>query len=343
MTEKNDKLLSVAIPCYNSQAYVRKALDSLLPAGERLEIIIVDDGSTDETATIAAEYVSAYPNIVRYVYKENGGHGDAVMYGVSQATGLYFRVLDSDDWVNTENLIRMLDRLEEERSKKNIFDMVVTNFVYEKVGCKRKKEVRFSSGFPVEKPFTWSDMKDFNIGQYLLMHSITYRLEMLRSCGLRLPKHTFYVDNLYAYYPLPFVKNIFYFDFDIYHYFIGRADQSVNEQQLYRRIDQQVLVANTMFGMHDLDKFTDKHLIRYMSQYMAVLATIVSALYVRMGGKENLKAKKKFWERIETRYKSSYRHIRSIPLIWIIRRNNPITNVLIRAGYAVARRIYHFN
>lgn len=339
----SEKILTVAIPCYNSQDYVTRALDSLIPAGPAIEVIVVDDGSTDRTAEIAKEYVEKYPDIVRYVYKENGGHGDAVMSGIREATGLYYRVVDSDDWYNTDNLIRMITRLSEDRAKGKVYDMVVTNYVYEKVGEKNKKEVGYSSALPVEQEFTWDDMKDFNVGQYMLMHSIAYRLELLRTCGLRLPKHTFYVDNLYAYYPLPFVKSIFYFNFDLYHYFIGREDQSVNEKQLFKRIDQQVLVAYTMFGMHDLDRVENKKLRKYMAQYNAVLAAICSALYVRMGGKENRKKKREFWNRVKSRYHGVYKYMKKFFLIGVVRRTNWFFDSLTMIGYFICRKIYHFN
>ena len=237
----------------------------------------------------------------------------------------------------------MVNRLCEDRSKGTIYDMVVTNYVYEKVGEKNKKEVGYSSALPVEKEFTWDDMKDFNIGQYMLMHSIAYRVEMLKSCGLHLPKHTFYVDNLYAYYPLPYVKSIFYFNFDLYHYFIGREDQSVNEKQLFQRIDQQVLVAYTMFGMHDLDQIQNKKLHKYMTQYNAVLAAICSALYVRMGGAENRKRKREFWDRVKTRYHSTYKYMKKIFLVGLVRRTNVFFDFLTLIGYYICRKIYHFN
>lgn len=343
LSEKNEKLLSIAIPCYNSQDYVKRALDTVVPAADRVEILVVDDGSTDGTADIAREYAEKYPDAVRYLYKENGGHGDAVMYGADHATGFYFRVLDSDDWLNTENLNRMLDRLEEDRNRGVVYDLVLTNYVYEKVGCK-SKEIGYSSALPVDTMFTWEDTKRFNLGQNLLMHSITYRREMLLATGLRLPKHTFYVDNLFAYYPLPFVKSIFYFNFDLYHYYIGRSDQSVCEDQMIKRVDQQVLIANTMYSMHDLKTIKSKKLRRYMAQYVAVISTIVSALYVRKGGKEAMQAKKEFWSRVKTRYGNTYQEVcRMIKPLYFVRTTNWFTSIMINIGYVICRKIFHFN
>lgn len=96
------KLLSIAVPCYNSQDYMRNCVDSLLKGGELVEILIVNDGSKDDTAKIADEYAEKYPTIVRAIHQENGGHGEAVNTGIRNATGFYFKVVDSDDWVNEE-------------------------------------------------------------------------------------------------------------------------------------------------------------------------------------------------------------------------------------------------
>ena len=112
------KLLTVAIPCYNSQAYMAHAIESILPAGNAVEIIIVDDGSKDDTLQIAQDYERRYPDIVRAVHKENGGHGDAVMTGVRNASGRYFKVLDSDDWFDTEAFARTLNHLRRHRRKR---------------------------------------------------------------------------------------------------------------------------------------------------------------------------------------------------------------------------------
>ena len=94
------KLLSIAIPCYNSEAYMEKCIQSLLPGGDEVEILVIDDGSKDRTAEIADEYQEKYPNIVRAIHQPNLGHGGAVNTGIHNAQGLYFKVVDSDDWVN---------------------------------------------------------------------------------------------------------------------------------------------------------------------------------------------------------------------------------------------------
>ena len=101
------KLLSIAIPSYNSEGFMRNCIESLLPGGEEVEIIIVNDGSKDGTGAIADEYAAKYPTIVKAVHQENGGHGEAVNAGLRNATGLYYKVVDSDDWVNEEAYLKI--------------------------------------------------------------------------------------------------------------------------------------------------------------------------------------------------------------------------------------------
>ena len=236
------KLLSIAIPSYNSESYMRNCIESLLPGGEEVEIIIVNDGSKDGTAAIADEYAEKYPTIVKAVHQENGGHGEAVNAGLRAATGLYYKVVDSDDWVNKEAYLKILEKLAELVQTNNMVDMLLSNYVYEKEGKKHKKVMQYRSAFPVDKIFTWDDVKFLHVGQYIMMHSVIYRTQMLKECGLELPKHTFYVDNIFIYHPLPYVKKLYYMDVNFYRYYIGREGQSVQEKVMIGRIDQQISV-----------------------------------------------------------------------------------------------------
>ena len=251
------KLLSIAIPCYNSQDYMRHAIETLLAGGEDVEILVVNDGSKGKTADIAAEYQQKYPTIVRAINKENGGHGDAVMTGLKNATGLYFKVVDSDDWVDEESLKRVLAQLRAFTEQKEEIDMLICNYVYDKVGVKHKHVMQYRHAVPQNRVFGWNETR-FKIGEYLLMHSVIYRTALLNKCGLNLPKHTFYVDELYVYQPLPMVKKMYYMDENLYHYFIGREDQSVQENVMIRRIDQALLVNRMLVTEVDLSKVTNK-------------------------------------------------------------------------------------
>lgn len=291
------KLLSIAIPCYNSESYMRHCIETLLPGGEEVEIIIVDDGSTkDRTAEIADEYAAKYPTIIKAVHQENGGHGEAVNTGLKNATGLYFKVVDSDDWVDAESYRKVLDKLSALVREGNTVDMMICNYVYEKQGAKHKKTVRYTTAFPQDQVFTWSDVKHFHLGQYILMHSVIYRTQMLQSSGLELPKHTFYVDNIFVYYPLPYVKTLYYMDTDLYRYFIGRSDQSVNESVMIGRVDQQIKVNKIMIDQYDLKTIPNVKLRKYMTSYLEIMMTVSSIMLIRSGTQESLEKKKDLWQ-----------------------------------------------
>ena len=133
------KYISFAIPCYNSEAYMAQAIESILPGGEDVEILIVNDGSKDRTSEIGKEYEEKYPGIVKLINKENGGHGDAVNAGLSHASGKYFKVVDSDDWVDRISLMKILNVLKNFEEEEQEVDMLIANYVYEKVGMEHKK------------------------------------------------------------------------------------------------------------------------------------------------------------------------------------------------------------
>lgn len=294
--ERYMKYISFAIPCYNSEAYMEKAINSILVGGEDVEIIVVNDGSKDGTQKIAERYQEKYPTIVKAVEKENGGHGDAVNCGLAHATGKYFKVVDSDDWVDEEALYKILDVLKKFEEEEKQVDMLLANYVYEKEGMEHKKVIEYKNVLPQEEIFGWNDVKHFHLGQYILMHSVIYRTQMLKNCGLELPQHTFYVDNIFVYYPLPYVKNLYYMDLDLYHYFIGRSDQSVNEQVMIGRVDQQIKVNKIMIDQYDLRTIQNPKLRKYMTSYLDIMMTVSSIMLIRSGTQESLDKKKDLWQ-----------------------------------------------
>jgi glycosyltransferase involved in cell wall biosynthesis len=278
---------------------MRHCIESLLPGGEEVEILIVDDGSTkDNTGAIADEYESRYPTICKAIHQENGGHGEAVNAGLRNATGIYFKVVDSDDWVDYSAYMEILNTLRDFVYGEKTLDMLISNFVYEKEGAKRKKVMNYRSALPKNELFDWDDVKVFILGQYILMHSVIYRTDLLKQCGLELPKHTFYVDNIFVYQPLPHVKTMYYLDVNFYRYFIGREDQSVNEQVMIGRIDQQIRVTKLMLGYYDIMKIKQRKLRRYMIRYLEIMMTVSSILAIKSGTEENLEKKRELWQHL---------------------------------------------
>ena len=249
------KYITFTIPCYNSENYMRRCVDSLLVGGEDVEILIIDDGSSDRTGAIADEYEMLYPNIVKAVHKPNGGHGSGVNRGLELAHGLYYKVVDSDDWFDRDAYLKMLDKIKSFEVAQ-FPDLIICNYVYDHLDEGIQKPMNYRNVFPTEKMCNWNTIGHFHPSQYLIMHALMFQTKVLRQSGVKLPEHTFYVDNLFSYQPLPYAKNLYYMDIDLYHYYLGREDQSVNEKVLMKRIDQQIrvteLIANkNFFGVEE--------------------------------------------------------------------------------------------
>lgn len=337
------KYISFAIPCYNSEAYMAQAIESILPGGEDVEILIVNDGSKDRTAEIGKEYEEKYPGIVKLINKENGGHGDAVNAGLSHASGKYFKVVDSDDWVDWISLMKILNVLKNFEEEEQEVDMLIANYVYEKVGMEHKKVIRYDNVLPENQILKWDEIGQFRIGQYILMHSVIYRTDMLKLCQLTLPKHTFYVDNIYVYYPLPHVRTLYYMDVDFYRYFIGREDQSVNEKVMISRIDQQIFVTKTMIDMYELRRIQSKKLRKYMLNYLAIMMTVSSILCIRSKKKENLEKKKELWQYLKQKDYGAFMKIRYGILGQTMNLPGRSGRKVSSMAYVVARRLIGFN
>lgn len=338
------KLLSIAIPCYNSAAYMENCIESLLPGGDEVEILIVDDGSAkDNTAEIADRYEKEYPGICRAIHQENGGHGAAVNAGLSNASGIFFKVVDSDDWVNAEAYKQVLDTLRRFVFGKDTLDMLITNFVYEKQGARHKKVMNYNMALPKNELFTWNDVKVFIAGQYILMHSVIYRTELLRECHLELPRHTFYVDNIFVYEPLPHVEKMYYLDVNFYRYFIGRSDQSVNEQVMIGRIDQQIRVTKLMLGYYDVTKLQNRKLRRYMIRYLEIMMVISSILAIKSGLDENMEKKKELWAHVKKTNPRLYLRLRFGFLGQGMNLPGKGGRTISIAGYKIAQKFFGFN
>jgi len=273
------KLLTVTVPCYNSAEYMEKCIDSLLVGGERDEIIIIDDGSKDQTGEIADRYAEKYPNIVRVIHQENGGHGEGINQGLIHATGTYFKVVDSDD-VMSEDFPAFLDKLEE-CEKNGGTDLAVTNYYYVHTDGIGDRSISYKSVLPAGRIFGWGETKPFRMHQLLTIHSCTFRTELMRRASEPLPKHVFYEDNLMVFRTLPHVERLYYMDADLYRYWIGRPDQSVQAKTMMKRYTHHLLVVEKCFAACHFDSLSHKRLKKYLKHEMFVLFGI-AILYTRM-------------------------------------------------------------
>lgn len=317
------KLLTVTVPCYNSEAYMQKCVDSLLTGGEEVEILIVDDGSHDKTAAIADQYEYDYPGIVRALHQENGGHGEALNTGIKNATGLYFIVVDSDDWVDASACKKVLDKLREFAASPSPVDLLTVNYVLEHADGRPSSVVR-PTLIPKDKVIGWDKISKPKIGKYLAMHSVIYKTEVLRASGLILPKHTFYVDNLMVYLPLTYVKTLYYLDADLYRYFIGRGDQSVTNEMMIKRIDQHIRVNRAMIDSVDLEQVTPKRLRQYLFYDLEILTAITSVYLLMSKTQENIEKEDALWAYIKETKPETYKKLVHRFMGFMLTRKSPI-------------------
>lgn len=275
------RVLTFAIPCYNSAEYMDKCIQSILDGADGaddIQIVIVDDGSTkDDTPAKADEWAERHPDIIEVVHQENGGHGAAVLAGLAEARGTFFKVVDSDDWLDAESLGTLLSTIRETEAAHANIDLFVTNYVYEHVVDGTQHAVGYRGILPQDRVFGWREVGHFGMTRNLLMHALCYRTNTLRDANVPLPSHTFYVDNIYAWVPLPYCDRLYYLDVDMYRYFIGREDQSVNEKVMAGRIDQQRRITRIMMkAYHPYRDIAVAQLRSYMVNYFVIMMAICS-------------------------------------------------------------------
>lgn len=288
------KLLTVTVPCYNSQDYVENCINSLLTGGDRVEIIIINDGSKDNTGAIADAYAAKYPHIVRVIHQENGGHGEGINQGLEYAAGTYFKVVDSDDTLS-QDFPAFLDALEN-CEKQGGVDLVVSNYYYVHSDGVGDRSINYANVLPEGRIFQWRDTKPFQMHQMLTIHSCTFRTEVMRRSGEALPKHVFYEDNLMVCKTLPNVGRMYYMNADLYRYWIGRPDQSVQQNVMSKRYHHQILVTEKCFCSCRLDDIREPMLKRYLKHELFMMFGI-SILFTRLNRTEETDgALEKMWE-----------------------------------------------
>ena len=338
------KLLTVVVPCYNSAAYMDKAIDSLLVGGDELDILIVDDGSKDDTAAIADRYAAAHPSRVRVIHQPNGGHGSGINRCIETAQGIYMKVVDSDDRLDADGLRLLLDTLRQHTEPAEQVDLIVHDYVYDTTDKQATYRMSYRTCIPGNRVLGWADCHHFGIAFQFMIHSLVYRVELLRANGLTLPEHTFYKDNIYIYKPLPWVKKLIYLPRPVYGYNIGRADQSVNEANMVKRLDQLAAMLTRMATSWTLAELNAQP--RPLRGYMLHNA-IAQILNLRMlvclaDTPENNALLDKLWADIRDFDEPLYKKLRNC---WVGRvtrfHTRPGKRILIIA-YRIGRRIVHF-
>ena len=238
-----EKVLSIVIPSYNVERFLRKTLDSFLEESilPEIEVLIVDDGSSDGTANIGKEYEGKYPESFRLISKENGGHGSTINRGIEECRGKYFKVVDGDDWVKTSDFVKLVENLRECHA-----DYVVTNYceVNDQTGeitSVKFKELLIKSDYSGNGNYNGTiPFKEIADKVQIPMHALTIRSEILKKQHIQLDEHCFYVDVEYILYPIPFVETVAYFDLYVYMYRLAQATQSVSMKGYQKHIQNHI-------------------------------------------------------------------------------------------------------
>ena len=334
------KLLSVVVPCYNSQAYLKNCIESLLAGGDRMEIIIVDDGSTDETGKIADTYAAENPGTVIAIHQENSGHGEGINQGILHASGTFFKIVDSDDRLS-EDLPAFLDLLEGEAGQS---DLVFNNFVYVYSEDHSRKVMHYHGLIKPGILQGWDGVKKFPIKRYLMIHSCTFRTEIVRKSGIVLPKHVFYEDNLYLCGVLPYTEKVYYADLDLYLYTIGREGQSVSDEACVRRFRHHLQIAEESFRTCHLDelKRKNKHLYRLQYHQIRMIFCIASTFTRFSKDPDADDLLKDLWKSAyayDKKYAKKLRHSAA----WVLNLPGRFGRSVSHAAHHIAHRIAKFN
>ncbi len=223
-------------------------------------------------------------------------------------------------------------------------DLMMANYVYEHVADNTRNIVDYKGILPEGRVFTWEEIGKFPPNKNILMHSVIYRTEVLRRSGMELPKHTFYVDNIFVYQPLPQVKTIYYMNLDLYRYFIGREDQSVNEANMIKRVDQQLRVTRIMMNAVDVYALPPEQtkLRAYMLNYFSMMMAISSVFLTLDGSQEAFEKKTELWQYLKNHDERVYNKCRH-SVAGACNLPGTLGHKITLWGYHVAQKIFKFN
>ena len=237
----NAKVLSIVVPSYNTSGFLDKNISTLLDERilKELEVLIVDDGSTDDTAEKAGRYEELCPDTVHVISKKNGGHGSVINVGIERAQGMYFKVVDGDDWVDTQNLCRLIRDLEGQDS-----DLVINPYNKVYSGSSKVKMITLASDYGKGILF------DTVCSRYprLEIQSITFRTGLLRGHGIRVRERCFYEDCEYDLFPTPFIDTVTVLDYPVYQYLVGQTGQSVSAFNVLKNHEMHYQVIRDCMG-----------------------------------------------------------------------------------------------
>lgn len=313
------KVLTVLIPVYNMEKYIRQCLDSLVieEIMDKIEVLVVLDGSKDRSINIAYEYAQRFPGTFRIIYKANGGHGSAINTGTMLAAGTYLKVLDSDDWVNQDAFRKLVLFLEETQA-----DIVWSNYYwwFDKNDKKAVQSRHPFSGVEYNKEYSFPEIADRT---FIKMHSMTIRTECVKNSGKMIDEHCYYVDVEFVMYPIPQVKTIVFLDEFLYMYRLGRQGQSMTLERMRRNYRNHEKVLNSLLEFYKDQKETgiDTSYLIYLEKGIAAVLGSHFKIYLSFPCSPKIcKRLKEMDGHMKQEYPDIYKRVDNVS-VWAIRRS----------------------
>lgn len=342
MSNQHAPLITFVVPCYNSAAFMSRAVESLLEANFPCEILLINDGSKDDTSKIAHIYADLF-DCVRAVDQENANWGGVVNTGISLARGTYFKVLDSDDYFDVKALRQVFDTLDRLAQNGDEPDLLITNYVYDHLASKSERVMQYRSFFPQNRVFTWDEMGKQGQDKFIMIHAAWYKTSILRESNVVLPTGVSYMDSLLLLHPMPFVKTLFYLNIEPYHYIIGREGQSVEIEVVKKHIDEQLLASRLAIEDVDYTPLYEKNpkCAMLMTGYISCMMSTSTIHLFMINTPEALRKNDELWNLLKTKNPKLYENVCHS---WAGRANRKtaLGRLLARGGYFIGKTIYKF-
>lgn len=329
----SEKLITITVPSYNAQEYLDRCLMSFVTEDSRIneavEVLIINDGSTDGTEEVARHYVTEHPEMFRLINKENGGHGSGINAGIKNATGQYFKIVDADDWVNNKEWMNFVQLLQTQEA-----DIIASDYLCIQDGTydvlKEKMATNHEDYYGTRR-----HMSKGEITEVIKMHSMTIRTELLQKNQIHIDEHRFYVDAEYITYPIPFVESVYYDRRFLYMYRLGRDGQSMDvismrrNQQQHRYVMEQMLAEYVKMPLANRPYHRD-----YIEHCLAQMVESHYQIYLsRDDVKQAKSGVKEMDQMLKSKYPGVYQAVAK-KTIWMIRRSGYLL-------FGLGSKLYH--
>lgn len=339
----NHKLLTLAVPAYNAATFLHHCLDTLVFAGDAVEVLVVNDGSKDDTLGVARAYQQKYPDIIVPVDQPNRNWGGVVNHALEIAQGDYFYIVDADDWLDAEKLAEVVARLAELRESQQQVDLFVVNYIYNRIDDGTRHTIQYRKLIPHDAVVTWDDLSKPKIDQYLMIHSMIYRTEVVRESGLKLPEGESYMDSLLMLKPLRHVRTLYYHDCDLYWYTIGREGQSVEPEVLKKHIDEQIHATHLAIDGFDYAglQAISPRLASCSLRYLSAMMTVSSIHLFQINTPESIAANKQLWDYLRESDPMLYRRLHA-SFAGLVYRKTAFGRAVAKFGYNIGAKIFKY-